>query len=119
VVRREHHADARHDDVEFGGVEGQGFGIGRRPLEAESFCGRSSTAHRQQLRRQVGRGHHGTSPGCRKGGGAGAGGDIEHALPGLHVQDVDEDAAERRDDIGHDGRVAAAGPHRGVLGLEG
>ena len=37
VVRREHHADRRHDDVEGRGLERQVLGVGRDPLDVEPF----------------------------------------------------------------------------------
>ena len=87
-------------------VSSQTLGGGRGPADVE------------QLGRQVGGGHLGPAAGGREGRGPGAGGDVEDALPGLHVDGLDEDAAERCDDLVDDGPVAAAGPHGRVLGLE-
>jgi hypothetical protein len=78
----------------------------------------AAAADVEQLGCQVGSDHLGASACGGQGRAPGPGGDVEHALPALHVKGLDEDAAERSDDLIDDGSVAPARPHRGVLGLE-
>ena len=79
-------------------VSSQALGGGRGPADVEQLGG------------QIGGGHLGPAAGGREGRGPGAGGDVEDPLSGLHVDGLDEDAAERCDDVVDHGRGSCRWP---------
>ena len=118
VVRREHDADRRHDDVERLVLERQVLGVGLDPLELEALRLRAPATRLQQLRRQVaGRDVRAALRG-RDRGVAGAGGDVEDAHPGTDPARLDESRPDRQQERLDHGRVVTRGPHRAVAGLE-
>ena len=98
VVGREHRPDRRHHDVERLVIEGQVLRVG----DAEQVGGSAPAASArafpglEQLRCEVAAITFGSGLRRRNRGVAGAGGDVEHALPRSDPAGLDEDRAERR-----------------------
>ena len=108
-VRREHHADGRQHDVEAGVLERQVLGVGHLGGEREPVGVRPSTGPLEQGLDVVGGGDVAAPASGGERRVAVAGGDVEHGLPGRHVDGLAEplaDDLQRRADDG----VVARGP---------
>jgi hypothetical protein len=117
VVRGEHDAEAGQDDVEGAVGVRQRFGVRLLPGDGGAVLGGKRLAGGEQFGRQVGRGHPGAGQRRRDRGVAATGGDIEYPVAGFDVARRDEYLAEFGQQIGRQGRVVAARPHRAVPGF--
>jgi hypothetical protein len=118
MVRREHRADARHDDVEGRVLERQVLGVGLRPLQREPLGFGDAAAGLEQLGREVAGGD--VRAGLRGADGSvpGSGRDVEHLHPGADAARLDEDRAQRQQEGLDHPRVVARRPHLAMAGLE-
>ena len=86
VVRREHHAHARHHHVKAVVGKGKSLGVGLLPGQLYALLGGKRTTGFEQLGGKVRRDHLGSGPGCRYGRVARAGRHVEHAVTALQVE---------------------------------
>ena len=119
MVRREHHADTGEDGIELTVVARQGLGIRHDPLDVESLGLGEAMPLVEQFGCQVCCDDVGAGAGRGDRDVAGPRRDVVDALSCTDVGGIDEDRAERGDDLGRNGGVVAECPHRTVLGLEG
>ena len=118
VVRGEHHADGGHHDVEGRIVEREVLRIGLDPVELGARGARADAPGVEQLGGEIARHDLGAALRGRDRGVAGAGADVEDALPGLDAARLDEAGAERREERLDHRRVVAGRPHAAVACLQ-
>ena len=118
VVRREHHADRRHDDVVGLVLEGQVLGVGLDPVDVETVSLGAFRARCQQIGRQVAGRHAGAALGGRDGRIARARRHVEHAQAGADPGRIREPLPDGQQEGVHHQGVVALPPHRPVLRLE-
>ena len=106
-MRREHHADRRHHDVEAVIGERQRLRVGLCPFQLDPALGGDSAARVEKLGCEVARGDDRTSLGRRDGGVSGAGADIEDAVARLNPACADELGSKPGNQLGRDGRIVA------------
>ena len=117
LVGREHDAEHRRDGVEARVGERERLGVTFEQRDVEAFHLGAETPVVQQRGDIVDADDLAATPrGCDRGV-AVAGGDVEHAPPGVQVGRVAETLRDV-DDLGRDGAVVTARPHRLLPGLE-
>ena len=95
LVRREHRAEDRADDIEAAVLERQRLGVAFDELDREALGIGAPAGALEQARNVVDADDVAAPPGGGQGGIAAAGGDVEDALGRMHVERLDEE-------LGHD-----------------
>jgi hypothetical protein len=111
VVRREHRAEGRHDDIEAAVGIGQRLRIRGLEHDVEPFGGGASPAAFEERRHVVGRRDLRETPRRGKRRVAVAGRHVEHALAAAHIDRLAERLADDLQCRADNGEVAR-GPHR-------
>ena len=106
LVRREHHAKGRDDDIERPVLEGQRLGIGFVKLDMEPLGGGTLPSSLEQGRHVVGGDDIGPAPGGSQRCIAVARRNVEHPLPSAQVERLAEVLADDLQGGSHHGIIA-------------